>query len=74
MMLDRETMQKIVNLPDDQLLIIIKKLAAESGVDISNLHIGKSQLDNIRRGLSVATNDDIAKAAEILKNFKGNKQ
>lgn len=70
MMLDKNAIEKIIRLPDDQLIMIIKSLARESGVDVSNLNIGKPQLDKIRLALSVATPDDIAKAGELLANLK----
>lgn len=70
MMLDKKAIEKIIQLPDDQLLMIIKGLAKESGVDISNISINKSQLDKIRLALSVATPEDIAKASDILAGYK----
>ncbi len=74
MMLDKNTLEKILKLPDDQLILIIKSLAKESGVDISNLNIGKSQLDGIRNALSTATPEDLQKAGEILKGYKNKRQ
>ncbi len=74
MMLDKATLERILKLPDDQLLLIIKGLAKESGVDISNINIGKAQLDAIRSALSTATPQDIERAGEIVRGFKGNKQ
>lgn len=74
MMLDKKAIDKIIRLPDDQLILIIRSLAKESGVDISTLNIGKSQLDQIRLALSVATPEDIAKAGDVLKGLKNKPQ
>ena len=70
MTLDRNTLQIIVNLPDEQLVFVIKRLAAESGVDISSLTFTKEQLNGIRSALSVATNEDIARANELINEIK----
>ena len=70
MILDKDTLEKILRLPDDQLLLIIKGLAKESGVDISSINIGKSQLDSIRNALSAATPEDVAKAGDIIKGYR----
>ncbi len=71
MMLDKKTIEKILALPDDKLLLVIKGLAQNSGVDISNMNIGKEQLAGIRSALSVATVEDIARAAELIKTYQG---
>ena len=70
MTLDKNTMQMILSLPDDQLSFIIKRLAKESGVDLSGVSFSSTQLKSLRDALSVATDDDIARAAEIIKEMK----
>ncbi len=74
MMLDKGSIEKIIKLPDDQLMIIIKNLARESGIDISTLKIGKAQLDQIRAALSLATPEDIARAGDILAGYRNKPQ
>lgn len=74
MILDKNTLEKILRLPDDQLLTVIRALAKESGIDISNLNIGKNQLDSIRKALSSATPEDVSRAADIIRGYKNKSQ
>ena len=69
MTLDKNTLDMILKLPDDQLVMIIKKLAKEKGVNIGDLNIGKEQLSALRHALSGANNADLARAAEILRGY-----
>ena len=73
MMLDKNTLEKILKLPDQQLIMIIKSIAAQNGIDINNMNITKEQLSSLRKALSGADDGDIKKAAEIFKNYKGGK-
>ncbi len=70
MTLDKNTVQKIIRLPDDQLAFIIRRLGKESGVDLSGINFTKSQLDALRSALAVATDEDIARATELLGQLK----
>ena len=72
MTLDKDTIQKIIKLPDDQLTFIIRRLAKESGVDLSGVTFNKAQLDALRNAMAVATDEDIARATEIISGL-GNK-
>lgn len=69
MTLDKNTLDMILKLPDDQLIMIIKKLAKEKGINIGDLNIGKDQLSALRHALSGASNADIARATEILRGY-----
>lgn len=71
MMLDKRSVDFLLRLGDDQLIAVIKKLAADAGVDISSLNISHEQIAAIRQALSIATDDDLKRASELLRNFKG---
>ena len=71
MMLDKRSVDMLLHLNDDQLITVIKRLAADAGVDVGKLNISPSQIAGIRQALSVATDEDLGRAAELLKNFKG---
>ena len=73
MMLDKNTKERLLKLNDDQLIMIIKSIAAQNGIDIKSLNITQEHLSSLRRALSGADDADIKKAAEILKNYKGGK-
>ena len=70
MTLDKNTLDMLLKLPDDQLIMIIKRLAKEKGINLGDLNIGKEQLSALRRALSGADNTDLARATEILQGCK----
>lgn len=70
MTLDKNTLDMILKLPDDQLVMIIKKLLKEKGINAGDINIGKEQLAALRLAISGADNADLARATEILQNFK----
>lgn len=72
MMLDKNTLDKLLKLPDDSLIAIINKIAAERGIDIKDLNITREQLNSLRSALSSADEHDIARASEIIKGFSEN--
>ena len=63
MMLDKKAI-------DDKLTLVIQRLAAGAGLDPSSLKIGASELRGIRSALSVATDGDIQRFTELLKNYR----
>ena len=70
MMLDKNSVQLLLRLGDDQLISVIKRLAENAGVDVSTLQITPTQLAGIRQALSIATDEDLQHASELLQNFK----
>ena len=65
MQIDRNALEKLLSLNDRQLKLVINKLAAESGIDLSGFNIDAKDIDSIRKGLSSATDSDIARVAEM---------
>lgn len=65
MQIDRNALEKLLSLNDRQLKLVINKLAAESGIDLSGFNIDSRDIDSIRRGLSSATDSDIQRVAEM---------
>ena len=70
MKIDRKTLDKMLSLNDEQLKALIRTLADNSGIDLSGFNISTSDISGIRKALTNATDEDIAKAAEQLKNHK----
>lgn len=64
MNLNRKALSRLLTLNDEELTNVIKNLAKESGVDTSGLVITPSDIANIRRTLSVASDEEIMKLAE----------
>ncbi len=70
MMLDKNALERLLSLDDAALTAVIRQLAASAGVNTANLNFGKTELDNIRRALSLATQGDTSLAMDIIKSFK----
>ena len=66
MQLDRNAINRMLSLSDSQLKSLIRSLAANSGLDLSGFNISVNDVESIRRALTNATDDDIARAAEQL--------
>jgi hypothetical protein len=74
MLLDKKTLDMLLSLDDDKLALVIKKIAADAGIPPQSLSIGKSEISGIRSALSMATDSDISRALELIKNYKNGKK
>lgn len=66
MKLDKEAVARLLALNDAQLQAVIVKLAGENGIDLGGISIRPSDMASVRRALSMATDEDIARAAQQL--------
>lgn len=66
MTLDRNAVNQLLSLNDRQLAIVIKKLAAEAGIDTSAIQINAANVAAIRAALSMATDEDLKSLTEQL--------
>ena len=74
MMLDKRAIDMLLTLDDAKLAMVIKKIAADAGIDPSSVNIGERELAGLRAALSGATDEDIARAGELLKQYKNGKK
>lgn len=74
MMLDKKALDMLLSLDDARLTMVIAKIASDAGLDASNLRIGSAELAGLRSALSIATESDLARAAELIKNYKSGKK
>ena len=72
MQIDRKSLEKLLTLNDRQLGLVIKKLAAESGIDPAALNINPNDIASIRRALSGATDEDIKMITQQYEDYKRN--
>ena len=70
MHLDKRTLQKLLLMNDEQLTAVIRSLAENSGLDLSDFNIRPDDVTSIRSALSGATDEDLARAAEQLRGFR----
>ena len=73
-MLDKRAIDMLMNLDDDKLILVIKKLISDAGIDPNTVNIGKKEIAGIRAALSGATDGDISRAAELIKQYKNGKK
>ena len=70
MQLDRNAINRMLTLNDDQLKSLIRSLAENSGLDLSAFQISPNDVASIRRALAGATDADLARAAEQIRDAK----
>ena len=66
----KEKLNQIASLPDESLWQIIRALGVSSGIDLSGVSVSREQIAKIRSALGVVTDDDIARAKEIISDSK----
>ena len=72
MQIDRKSLEKLLTLNDRQLEMMIKKIAAESGIDPAALNINPNDISSVRRALSGATDEDIKMITQQYESYKKN--
>ena len=70
MNLDKNSINKLLALDDARLAVVIRQLASSAGISPSSLNLGPAELSAIRQALSMATEGDLSRAAELIKGFK----
>lgn len=64
--LDQSSVQKLLALNDMQLRLVLRKLAADYGVDLSGFALSHEELEQLRAMLSVATPEQIEQFMQDL--------
>lgn len=73
MTLDKRAVDMLLTLDDKKLALVIKRLMADAGVDTSMINLTPAELSGIRAALSGATNEDLARATELIQSYKNAK-
>lgn len=74
MTIDKQAVEKLLALNDKQLALVIKKLTAEAGIDPSLFQMTPGNIQALRTALSMATDEDLARASEQLAKLRKNKE
>ena len=74
MKLDKQSLDRLANLNDEQMKIVIRKLSHNAGLDLKDINISPEVLAAIRTALSSAGDNDIALLSERLEAFKKQKK
>ena len=60
MQLDRKSLDRLLNLSDDQLRMLLRRLLSENGVDPDTVPLEQLNMGKLREALRGATDEDIA--------------
>ena len=66
MKLDKKAVGRLLALNDEQLREVMLRLAGEKGIDLSGVTLRPDDMAGVRQALRMATEEDIARAAEQL--------
>ena len=69
--INRDQINRLLNLNDRQLKAIIQNLAKESGIDPSEFNMDTESIESIRKALSGASDEDLKRVAE---QYEANKR
>ncbi len=72
MQLDKNAVERMLSLNDEQLWQAIILIAREAGIDLSKQKLSTSDMSKIRTMLGGASDEDIRRAAEQLEKRKKN--
>ena len=70
MEIDRNALNKLLKLNDAQLKMVIRNLAANSGIDPKEFNINVSDLASIRNALNTVSDDDLKQIAQMYEANK----
>ena len=70
MKLDKKAIHRLLSLNDAQLQAVILQLAGENGIDLSGFSIRPNDIAGVRRALEMASDEDIALAAEQIEALR----
>jgi len=71
MQIDKKALEGLLSLNDRQLMMIINRLVAESGIDPAQYNIDPASISSIRAAISGATDEQLD---SIVKQYEENKQ
>lgn len=74
MEIKRENIDKLLNLNDWQLKLMIQKLIKESGIDPAQFNINTNSIESIRNALRSASDQDLKNIAEQYERNQKNKK
>ena len=70
MKIDKKTLDMLSALPDDSLWKMICAIGAQSGIDLSSVHVGPEDISKLRNTMNTLTDSDVSRAVQILENIK----
>lgn len=69
-MLNKKSIDKLLEMPDDRLLAMLKLLLGSTGVDVSGKKFDESIVRKIRAVLKEVTEEDLARIDVLMQRYK----
>lgn len=70
MQIDRNALNRILNMDDRQLEALITQIAAETGIEPAALGLNPQNIAGVRQALSTATDADVAKLNALYADYR----
>lgn len=74
MQLDRNMLNKLLTMNDDQLAALIKSIAAESGLDPSLIGLNSENIQSLRQALGSASDEDLERLNGVYQDYSKNRK
>ena len=74
MQIDKKTLDRLLTMNDQQLGELIRKIAAESGIDPTVLGINPENIQSIRQALGSANDQDLMQLNQMYDTYKQNRR
>lgn len=70
MQIDRKALEGLLSLNDKQLMTVINKLAAQSGINLAEFNVDPQSVASIRSAISGASDEELDR---IVRQYESNK-
>lgn len=69
-MINKSTINKMLEMPDDKLVSMLRIVMSASGMDLGNKKLDSGTVRKLRSVLEEVTDDDIARATYLIERYK----
>ncbi|MBQ7933134.1 MAG: hypothetical protein IKI93_15360 [Clostridia bacterium] len=69
-MINRKSIEKLLEMPDDRLLTMLKLLLGSTGVDVSGKKFDESAVRRIRAVLEEVNDEDLQRIDVLMKRYR----
>ena len=74
MQIDKQTLQILLAMNDEQLAVLLGKIAKEAGISPADFGADPNDLNAIRRALSSATEEDLKRMNALYADYRQQRQ
>lgn len=74
MQLDRNMLNRLLSMNDEQLSAFIRSIAVESGIDPAQLGLHPENIQSLRQALGGTTEEDIKQLNDVYNDYKRNRR